>query len=167
MSNKKNENVINWDDYFMSLAVLSSKRSKDPNTQVGSVIINEMNHIVGIGYNGFPNNCSDDELSWSRDNTDPLENKYLYVVHSEVNAIMNSNNSVKNCKMYVTMFPCNECAKIIIQSEIKEIIYISDKYHKTTSIIASKRMLDMANIKYRQFKCNNKSKIIIDFKSFK
>lgn len=148
----KRTDYISWNEYFMSICILSSKRSKDPNTQVGSCIVDENNHIIGIGYNGFPNGCSDDILPWSRDNPNNLENKYPYVVHAEVNAILNKNiMDLSNCRMYITLFPCNECTKLIIQSGIREIIYLQDKED-----IASKKMLDLTGIKYTKYEMSNK-----------
>lgn len=148
----KRTDYISWNEYFMSICILSSKRSKDPNTQVGSCIVDENNHIIGIGYNGFPNGCSDDILPWSRDNPNNLENKYPYVVHAEVNAILNKNiMNLSNCRMYITLFPCNECTKLIIQSGIREIIYLQDKED-----IASKKMLDLTGIKYTKYEMSNK-----------
>ncbi|HAX72876.1 MAG TPA: cytidine deaminase [Firmicutes bacterium] len=146
-----NENYISWDDYFMGIALLSSKRSKDPQTQVGACIVNQDNRIVGIGYNGFPQGCSDHEFPWNREG-EYLETKYPYVVHAEQNAILNSTTQLKNCKIYVSLFPCHECAKYIIQSGMKEIIYLSDKYKTTESSIASRKMLDAAQVAYRQIK---------------
>ena len=149
----KRENYLSWKAYFMGIAELSAQRSKDPKTQVGSCIINPDNkHILSIGYNGFPNGCSDDEVSWEREGKF-AETKYPYVCHGELNAILNyTGTTLKNSKIYVALFPCNECAKAIIQSGIKEIIYKSDKYAETDSIKASKKMLDMAHIKYTQYK---------------
>ena len=147
---KKRNDYITWDDYFMGISLISALRSKDPNTQVGACIVNEENKIVGIGYNGFPKGCSDDELPWNREGNNELEKKYLYVVHAEQNAILNSTTSLKNCKMYVALFPCNECCKIIIQSGIKEIIYLDDKYANSDSVKASKIMLNMAKVNYRK-----------------
>ena len=141
---------ITWDEYFMSMALLSSQRSKDPNTKVGACIVNKKKRIVGIGYNGFPYGCSDDEFPWINNSKEFLENKYPYVVHAEPNAILNANSSLDDCTLYVSLFPCNECAKLIIQSGIKEIIYMDDKYDGTPSDIASKKMLDAAGIKYRK-----------------
>lgn len=143
--------ILNWDEYFMSLAHLSGKRSKDPNTQVGACIVNESNIIVGIGYNGLPYGCPDNKFPWGNQG-DFQETKYAYVVHAELNAILNSNTSLKNCTIYVSLFPCNECAKAIIQSGIKEIVYESDKYSKDDSVICSKRMLESAGVKTRQMK---------------
>ena len=146
----KREDYISWDDYFMGIALLSAKRSKDPSTQVGACIVNQLNKIVGIGYNGFPIGCSDDELPWVRDNESQNETKYPYVVHAEANAILNSTKDLHGSRIYVALFPCNECTKLIIQSGIKEIIYLSDKYKDTDSVKASKRMLEMAGVTFRQ-----------------
>lgn len=144
----KKQNVIAWDTYFMALAKLSSMRSKDPNTSVGAVIVDDMNRIVSIGYNGFPRGCDDDRLPWEREGS-YLDTKYAYVVHAELNAILNSSRPVSGCRIYVSLFPCNECAKAIIQSGIKEIVYESDKYAETDSVIASKRMLNEAGVTLR------------------
>jgi dCMP deaminase len=141
---------ISWDQYFMGVALLSSKRSKDPSTQVGACIVNEDKRIIGIGYNGFPTGLSDDEFPWGKHDANPLNNKYPYVVHAEPNAILNSTSNLKGSTLYVTLFPCNECTKLIIQSGIKHIIYLNNKYKDTDSIIASRRMLDAAGIDYKQ-----------------
>ena len=139
----------------MGVAILSSFRSKDPNSGVGACIVNKKNRIVGVGYNGMPRGCSDMEFPWARDGA-TLEQKYLYVVHAELNAILNSTQSLKNCTIYTALFPCNECCKAIIQSGIKQIVYLSDKYEKTDSVISSKRMFDSASVAYRQIKPNQK-----------
>ncbi len=150
MSDKRKD-YISWDEYFMGIAKLSSERSKDPNTQVGACIVSVDNKILSMGYNGFPIGCSDDEFPWCREG-DPLENKYFYSTHSELNAILNyRGGSLDGAKMYVTLFPCNECAKAIIQAGIKTIIYDSDKYSGTPSVIASKKMLDSAEVKYYKY----------------
>ncbi|MCR4781720.1 MAG: dCMP deaminase family protein [Lachnospiraceae bacterium] len=150
MSDKR-EDYISWDEYFMGVAYLASMRSKDPNTQVGACIVSADNKILSMGYNGFPSGCSDDEFPWSREG-DPLSNKYFYSTHSELNAILNyRGGSLEGTKMYVTLFPCNECAKAIIQSGIKELIYDCDKYEKTPSVIASKKMLSAAGISFREY----------------
>ncbi|KAJ7404772.1 Deoxycytidylate deaminase [Pitangus sulphuratus] len=183
---KKREDYLEWPEYFMAVAFLSAQRSKDPSSQVGACIVNSENKIVGIGYNGMPNGCSDDVLPWTRTATNRLDTKYPYVsgftgyekvcgqhtmgmveavCHAELNAIMNKNSAdVKGCSMYVALFPCNECAKLIIQAGIKEVIFMSDKYHDTIEMTAARRMFDLAGIIYREFKpkCN---KIIIDFDS--
>jgi len=153
---------ISWDEYFMGVSILSAYRSKDPNTKVGACIVNQDNKIVGVGYNGFPIGCDDDELPWSREG-DFLETKYPYVCHAELNAILNSNQPLKGAKLYVALFPCNECAKAIIQAGIKEVIYLEDKYKDTDSVIASKRMFDMAQVSYRQL-CINRDSLVISFK---
>ena len=150
MKTPARKDYISWDQYFMGVALLSSKRSKDPNTQVGACIVNQKNRIVGIGYNGFPCGCDDHEFPWANNEEGFLDNKYPYVVHAEPNAILNSSGSLDNCKLYVSLFPCNECAKLIIQSGIKEVIYMDDKYNGTPSDVASKRMLDAAGVKYRK-----------------
>lgn len=147
------EDYISWDEYFMGVALLSAKRSKDPSTQVGACLVNEAKRIVGIGYNGFPYGCDDKTFPWETDKTlDANDTKYPYVVHAEPNAILNSTMSLKNAILYVTLFPCNECAKLIIQSGIKEIVYMSDKYNGTSTDIASKRMLQAAGIMWRKMK---------------
>ncbi|MCX3067996.1 MAG: deoxycytidylate deaminase [Cetobacterium sp.] len=145
----KRANYIDWDEYFMGVAILSAKRSKDPGTQVGACIVTPDKRIVGVGYNGLPAGCSDDEFPWDRDG-DFLNSKYAYVCHAELNAILNSTKTLKGCTIYVDLFPCNECAKSIIQSGISEIVYLSDKYDNTDSNIASKKLLNAANIKLRQ-----------------
>ena len=142
-------NFIGWDQYFMGVALLSAQRSKDPNTQVGACIVNPKKRIVGIGYNGLPIGCEDSAFPWGNKG-DFLDTKYPYVVHAEPNAILNSTSSLENCTLYVSLFPCNECAKLIIQSGITEIVYMDDKYDGTESDIASKRMLDAAGVKYRK-----------------
>ena len=152
----KRQDYITWDQYFMGLAMLSAERSKDPSTQVGACIVNEDNKIISVGYNGAPTGYDDDKnMSWERDGNF-LDTKYAYVCHSELNAILNSGVSVKGCKLYVTLFPCNECAKIIIQSGIKEVVYLSDKYAGTDGNIAAKKMFDTCGIKYREYKKKNK-----------
>ena len=148
---EKRKDYISWDEYFMGVAILSSKRSKDPTTQVGACIVNQDKKIVGIGYNGFPTGINDDEFPWGKDG-DYVNTKYPYVVHAEPNAILNATTSLNGCIIYVTLFPCCECAKLIIQSGIKEIVFISDKHSNDDSTIASKRLFNAANVKYRQFK---------------
>ena len=141
---------ISWDEYFMGVALLSAKRSKDPSTQVGACIVNEDKRIIAIGYNGFPRGCSDDIFPWGKGNTDELNNKYPYVVHAEANAILNSSGNLKGATVYVTLFPCNECAKLLIQSGIKHIVYMTEIHKGTVSDQASKRMLDAAGITYEK-----------------
>lgn len=148
----KRSNYISWDEYFMGIALISGERSKDPNSQVGACIVSPDNKILSIGYNGFPIGCSDDEIPWDREG-DFVDTKYPYVCHSELNAILNyTGSTLKQSRIYVTLFPCNECAKAIIQSGIKEVIYMSDKYKDTDSVKVSKKMLDMAGVKYTQYK---------------
>ena len=167
---KKRGDYISWDEYFMGVAMLSGMRSKDPNSQVGACIVSNDNKILSMGYNGFPKGCSDDEFPWAREG-DPLDTKYLYVTHSELNAILNyRGGSLEGAKLYVSLFPCNECAKAIIQSGIKEVIYDSnkyegiktivydcDKYEHTPSVIASKRMLDAAGVRYYKYNRSGKA----------
>jgi len=145
----KRKDYIQWDEYFMGVAILSGKRSKDPNTQVGACIINREKKIVGVGYNGLPLGCSDDEFSWERDGNF-LDTKYPFVCHAELNAILNSTKTLKDCSIYVGLFPCNECSKAIIQSGIREIVYLSDKYVGTDANFAAKKMLNAAGVSYRQ-----------------
>ena len=142
---KRVDNVLTWDEYFMGLAHLSALRSKDPNTQVGAAIVDENHRVVSVGYNGFPTGVSDDEFPWSREGG-VLTSKYAFVVHAELNANLNSQRSVRGCTIYVSLFPCNECAKAIIQSGIKKIVYESDKYNGVDTNIASKRMLKAAGV---------------------
>ena len=150
MSDKRTD-YITWDEYFMAVAKLAGMRSKDPNTQVGACIVSNDNKILSMGYNGFPRGCSDDEFPWAREG-DPLDTKYVYTVHSELNAILNYRGSLEGAKLYVSLFPCNECAKAIIQSGIKTIIYDCDKYNGTDGVIASKKMLDAAGVRYYRYK---------------
>ena len=160
----KSNNYISWDEYFMGVAILSSLRSKDPSTKVGACIVNEKKRIVGIGYNGLPYGCNDDEFPWERKG-EFLDTKYPYVVHAEPNAILNSTTPLDNATLYVTLFPCNECAKLIIQSGIKEVVYCCDKYSDTDSVIASKKMFDVCGVKYRQLKPTKEIKIEVLNKS--
>ncbi|WP_251440183.1 deoxycytidylate deaminase [Veillonella intestinalis] len=146
----KRSDYITWDEYFMGVAILAAQRSKDPNTQVGACIVSEDNKILSIGYNGMPCGCSDDEFAWGRDAD--KDNKYFYIVHSELNAILNyRGGSLEGSKIYVTLFPCNECAKAIIQSGIREVIYWQDKYKDTPEVIASKRMLRTAGVQISEY----------------
>ena len=141
----KREHVLSWDEYFMGLAHLSAMRSKDPSTQVGAVIVDQEHKVVGIGYNGLPIGCSDDEFPWDREGG-MLETKYAFVVHAELNAILNSTRNLHGCTLYVSLFPCNECAKAIIQSGIRKIVYEDDKYATADDVIASKKMLNAAGV---------------------
>ena len=150
MSDKR-QDYISWDEYFMGVAMLAGMRSKDPNSQVGACIVSEDNKILSIGYNGFPKGCSDDEFPWAREGDD-LDKKYFYVVHSELNAILNyRGGSLEGAKLYVSLFPCNECAKAIIQAGIKTIVYDQDKYHDIASTVASRRLLDAAGVRYYKY----------------
>ena len=160
----KRNDYISWDEYFMGIAALSAKRSKDPNTQVGACIVNDGNKIMSVGYNGFPMGCNDDIFPWERTG-DELETKYAYVCHAELNAILNNRGAnLEGCRIYVTLFPCNECAKAIIQSGIKEVVYVSDKYAATKGTIASKKMLDAAGVKQRCLESAT-DKIVLSFRN--
>lgn len=148
----KRKNYISWDEYFMGVSKLSGMRSKDPNTQVGACIVSDDNKILSMGYNGFPKGCSDDEFPWDREG-DPLETKYPYVTHSELNAILNyRGGSLEGTKLYVSLFPCNECAKAIIQAGITTVVYDDDKYDGTPMNIAAKRLFDAAGVRYYKYK---------------
>ena len=142
---------VSWDEYFMGIALLSCERSKDPNTKVGACIVDENKKVVSIGYNGRPSGCDESQLSWNKG--EGLDSKYLYVCHAEFNAILNTRNgsALRGCTLYVTLFPCNECTKAIIQTGIKEVVYISNKYENTTGVQASKRMLLLAGVKIRHY----------------
>ena len=142
----KRENYLSWDEYFMGVAMLAAGRSKDPNTQVGACIVSPENIIISTGYNGMPKGCSDDTFPWERTGE---ETKYPFVVHAELNAILNANGrDLRGSRLYVALFPCNECAKAIIQSGVREVLYLSDKYADSPATIASKRMMDAARVKY-------------------
>lgn len=156
MSDKRKD-YISWDEYFMGVAELSAMRSKDPHTQVGCCIVSQDHKILSMGYNGFPRGCSDDDFPWKREGP-PLENKYFYTTHSELNAILNyRGGSLEGASLYVTLFPCNECAKAIIQAGIKEIVYDSDKYENEPSTIASKKMLRAAGVELRKYQRSNRN----------
>ena len=146
----KREDYISWDEYFMGVALLSAKRSKDPNTQVGACIVSKDNRILSMGYNGAPRGLHDDIMKWDREGKF-LDTKYAYVCHGELNAILNYRGNLEGTKIYVGLFPCNECAKAIIQSGIKEIIYKDDKYADTDGVKASKMMFDTCGVSYRQY----------------
>ena len=159
----KRQDYISWDEYFMGVALLASKRSKDPSTQVGACIVDGDRRILSTGYNGFPQGCSDDEFPWNRDESQG-ETKYQYVVHAELNAILNaSGRNLHGATVFVGLFPCNECAKAIIQSGIKEVVYLSDKYHGTPPMAASRKMLESAGVTVRQIK-PTKASIVLNFK---
>ena len=160
----KRTDYISWDEYFMSIAVLTAKRSKDPSTQVGACIVSKDNRILACGYNGAPNGFDDDKFPWKREGA-PLDTKYMFVCHAELNAILNYRGSRKEfegAKIYVDLFPCNECAKAIIQAGIKEVIYKSDKYAGTEGNVASKLLFDSCGVKYTKFKTNKNINISID-----
>ena len=152
----KRKDYISWDEYFMGIALLSSQRSKDPNTQVGACIVNEDKRIVAVGYNGMPNGCDDDAMPWVRESTRQLSTKYFYVCHAELNAILNSARDLKGCTLYVTLFPCSECAKAIIQAGIKRVVFYDDKYKGSQSELASIRMFDKVGIQYERYQRNGK-----------
>ena len=156
----KRQDYISWDEYFMGVAMLAARRSKDPNTQVGACIVSTDNIIISTGYNGMPKGCSDDIFPWDRTGE---ETKYPYVVHAELNAILNaSGRDLRGSKLYVALFPCNECAKAIIQSGLREIVYLSDKYAQTEDTIASKRMLASAGVSLRRLR-PAKGSLVLDF----
>ena len=158
----KRTDYISWDEYFMGVAMLAARRSKDPSTQVGACIVSEDNIIISTGYNGMPKGCSDDEFPWERTGAEN-ETKYPYVVHAELNAILNANGrDLRGSRLYVALFPCNECAKAIIQSGVKEVVYLSDKYKDTMGNFASKKMLDAAGVKYTRLQSRVQS-ITLDF----
>ena len=158
----KRTDYISWDEYFMGVAMLAARRSKDPSTQVGACIVSADNIIISTGYNGMPKGCSDDEFPWERTGAEN-ETKYPYVVHAELNAILNANGrDLRGSKLYVALFPCNECAKAIIQSGVREVVYLSDKYKDTMGNFASKKMLDAAGVKYTRLDSKVQS-ITLDF----
>ena len=150
------KDYIKWDEYFMGLAKLSAERSKDPNTQVGACIANEAHKVVALGYNGMPRGVKDSDMPWEREG-DFLDTKYAYVCHSELNAILNSVANTEGCTIYVTLFPCNECAKAIVQAGIKKVVYADDKYADTDGTKASKRIFDRCGVEYVEYKPSGKS----------
>ena len=163
MSDKRLD-YISWDEYFMGVALLAAGRSKDPSTQVGACIVDNSNRIISTGYNGFPQGCSDDDFPWNRNESEG-ETKYLFVVHAELNAVLNAGGKqLFGSRIYVALFPCNECAKAIIQAGIKEVIYLSNKYDGTPSVEASKRMLISSGVKLTQFK-PTRPQIVLSFNS--
>lgn len=165
MSSKRKD-YLNWDEYFMAVAKLSAMRSKDPSTQVGACIVSENNRILSIGYNGAPNGYHDDEFPWGREG-EPLETKYMYVVHAERNAVLNycgSRKDLEGAKIYVDLFPCHECAKEIIQSGIKEVVYLTDSFKTGQEhVIASKRLFDKCGVKYKKLEIKDNKEILINF----
>ena len=163
VDSKARKDFLSWDEYFMAVAKLSAMRSKDPHTQVGACIVSNDNRILSIGYNGAPNGFNDEKFPWGREGN-PLETKYLCVVHAERNAILNyrgSRKDLENSKIYVDLFPCNECAKEIIQAGIKEVVYLSDKYADTDETIASKKLLDSCNVLYRKIDLKDSKELVI------
>ena len=158
----KRQDYISWDEYFMGVSLLAADRSKDPSTQVGACIVSEDNRILSTGYNGFPQGCSDDDFPWNRDES-LGETKYNFVVHAELNAILNAGGkSLVGSRIFVSLFPCHECAKAIIQAGVREVVYLSDKYNGTVSDNASKRMLNAAGVKLTKIK-PTKSQIVLNF----
>ena len=153
--------VLSWEEYFMGIAQLSAMRSKDKNTRVGTCIVNQKNRIVAIGYNGFPNGCDDRVFPWGTEG-DFVEQKYAYVIHAELNAILNAACSVEGCTLYTSLFPCNECTKAIIQAGIREVVFLSDKYHDTPAAIAARKMLDAAAVIYREYR-GSKEQVTFNF----
>ena len=152
----KRQDYLTWDEYFMGVALLSAGRSKDNNTQVGACIVSEENKVLSVGYNGMPTGCNDDDMPWDREG-DALSTKYPFVCHAELNAILNRiTGSLKGARIYVSLFPCNECAKAIIQSGIKEVVYMEDKYADSDGVKASKMMFEMSGVKYRQYICTGR-----------
>lgn len=166
MQIERREDYLSWDEYFMSIAKLSAMRSKDPSTQVGACIVSSDNRILSIGYNGAPNGFNDEDFPWARKGNN-LDTKYPYVCHAELNAILNyrgSKKDLEDAKIYVDLFPCNECAKLIIQSGIKEVIFLSDKYWDSDNNIASRKLFDICGVKYSKIKLEKERKIEIDLK---
>ena len=154
----KREDYINWDEYFMGIAMLAAKRSKDPNTQVGACIVSQDNIIISTGYNGMPKGCSDDEYPWERDGD---QTKYPYVVHAELNAVLNANGrDLRGSKLYVALFPCNECAKAIIQSGISEVVYYGDKYHDSDSSVAARFMFKKAGVRLTAYTPSGRKELL-------
>ena len=166
MNGEKRRDYLEWDEYFMAIAKLSAMRSKDPSTQVGACIVSDDNRILSIGYNGAPNGFSDEKFPWGRD-VKNLDTKYPYVCHVELNAILNyrgSKKDLEDARIYVDLFPCNECAKIIIQSGIKEVIYLSDKYANSENNIASRKLFDECGVQYNKIKLKQERDINIELK---
>lgn len=158
----KRDDYISWDQYFMGIAELAAKRSKDPSTQVGACIVDKENYVLSVGYNGMPIGCSDDIFPWARSG-ETLDTKYPFVCHAEMNAILNSKTAdLKDSTVYVSLFPCNECTKALIQKKIGKVVYLSDKYHDEVNTQASRKMLDAAGIKYEQYKKGETGPITLD-----
>ena len=150
MSDKRTD-YISWDEYFMGVAKLASMRSKDPSTQVGACIVDKDNYILSVGYNGFPIGCDDEEFPWARSGG-MLDTKYAFVAHAELNAILNSKEgNLAGSTVYVTLFPCNECTKALIQKRVAKVVYFDDKYHDTDASRAARKMLDAAGVIYEKY----------------
>ncbi len=150
MEQARTDGVLSWDECFMRIARVIAQRSKDSSTQAGAVLVNQNNVVIGLGYNGWPRGIDNTDLPWAREGK-LSETKYAYVVHAEENAVYNANGSSENSILYCTLFPCNECAKALIQNGIKEVVYESDKYHDKEEWIASRRLLDAAGITTREY----------------
>jgi dCMP deaminase len=157
METPRTSGVLSWDECFMRIAEVIAQRSKDPQTQGGAVIVDSKNVVLGMGYNGFPRGIDSDKLPWKRSGDSPVlsETKHAYIVHAEENAVYNSSMKCEGAKMYCTLYPCNECAKTIIQAGIKEIIYLSDKYHERDAWLASRKLFELAGVKTRQYTLNH------------
>lgn len=138
---------ISWDEYFCGLVSLTAMRSKDPNTQVGAAIVNADKRVIGMGYNGMPN--GDDTFPWAREGQRE-ETKYPYVIHAEMNAILNTTSSTKGATLYVSLFPCSECAKFVSQAGIKEVCFIDDKYHDTEDAKIARFIFEKAGVATRK-----------------
>ena len=157
----KRNAYITWDEYFMGIAMLSAERSKDNNTQVGACIVNDEHKIVSVGYNGMPTGCDDDDMPWERDGESALDTKYPFVCHAELNAILNSNAATLNgCTLYVTLFPCNECAKAIIQSGIKRVVYYQNKYADSDAVKASCLLFSRCGVKFEEYTPSGKEIVL-------
>ncbi|CAD5225555.1 unnamed protein product [Bursaphelenchus xylophilus] len=159
--NKKRADYLSWDEFFIGVALLAAQRSKDPSTQVGAVIVDDNNIIVGVGYNGMPRGCDDDDMPWGKNEEDPLKNKYYYVCHAEMNAIVNKKSAIRDAKIYVTLFPCNECAKLIIQCGIKKVVYMKDKPQKN-EMKASKLLFSKSKVEYQHYR-PTRSNVVLHF----
>ena len=158
----KREDYITWDEYFMGIAELAAKRSKDPSTQVGACIVDKENYILSVGYNGMPIGCSDDIFPWNREG-ETLDTKYPFVCHAEMNAILNSKTAdLEGATVYVSLFPCNECTKALIQKKVAKVVYLSDKYHDEVNTQASRKMLDATGVKYERYNKTREGGIYID-----
>ena len=157
----KRKDYISWDEYFMGIAMLSAQRSKDNSTQVGACIVNDKHKIVSVGYNGMPTGCDDDDMPWERDGESALDTKYPFVCHAELNAILNSSfGSLSGCTLYVTLFLFYECAKAIIQSGIKRVVYKCNKYAETDSVKASCILFDKCGVTVEEYTPSGKDIVL-------